>query len=204
MKKRGLRSLLLALILIAIAGLLFSALARADQTTSSRAFTLNKAANLVRSVFGPTSPTPLMHNLTLSKARISEPVNNRTVIVMETEGDERGALTLALDVNPDGSISGGEWAFVATYVENIPGDPPTGDEDAGGELLIQKGTLSGAISAGNVTLNADQTIASVDSIQLSVEKGTLTFNEISSGNGNGQIINLQEPNTSSGTLSLYF
>ncbi|MFN2500163.1 MAG: hypothetical protein ABR557_13865 [Pyrinomonadaceae bacterium] len=200
MKKSRYRNLLRALALIAVVGVLWSALASASQTTSSRAFSLKSAASLVRSVFASTASSVSSHNLTLSKARVSTLADNRKVIVMVTGGDLPGVLTLAVEVNSDGTISGGEWALVSTEADQANGS----DTDPGDAMVMQKGVLKGLVSGGTVSLDADGTLVAVNTVQLAVNGGTLVFDGIASGDGIANGANLDDSDASSGSMTLNF
>lgn len=144
-----------------------------------------------------------IYNINLSRAQVSPTDNNQIIITMDAQGDLPGALTLKLERNGSSSaVVGGEWALVVAYTEELSG-PPSEDGDSG-ESLVQKGTLKGTISGGNITLNPDGSIASIDSMQLVVNGGSLTYDTVTDGSGSVQASGLQEVLTSSGSFALSF
>jgi len=214
------KRLAFALILASLSGLLWSTLAQTSQAALTRQLSFGQLpflTGLVRTEPIQTSSTAVAHtavahNVTLSQAQVWQEAPNRIVLNTRAHGDLPGALTLVIDRNrADNSITGGEWALVVSYIEDVPGGAHSNSsghsdhaEEADGELLIQKGTLKGSITGGAVTLSADGTVTSVNSVQLNVESGTLTFNNVSGGTGMAHETNLQDFSTSSGTLSLKF
>jgi hypothetical protein len=149
-----------------------------------------------------------VRNVTLSRPTVSLVDDNRVVVVMDAGGDLRGALTLGIDRDASGTgVTGGEWALVVAYTEVTAHD----DGDAGEEgvpdhheELVQKGVIKGTISGGQLTLNADGSIASVGSLQLAVDGGSVTYADVTSGGGTAQLANLQDVAAASGSLSLSF
>jgi hypothetical protein len=209
------KRLAFALILASLSGLLWSTLAQTSQAALTRQLSFGQLpflTGLVRTAPIQTSATAATHHITLRNAQVSQEPPNRIVLNTRAGGDLPGALTLVIDRNSaDNSITGGEWALVVSYIEDVPGGAHSNSsghsdhaEEADGELLIQKGTLKGSITGGAVTLNADGMVTSVNSVQLNVESGTLTFNNVSGGTGMAHETNLQDFSTSSGTLSLKF
>src|SRR5437867_2072969 len=91
-------------------------------------------------------------NIDLHQAKVSVVSGSRVVVSMEASGDLRGLLTLTIDRDNNGHLSG-EWALVVRYVQDVDasGNPikPDFDESQGEPQeriqLIDKGTLSGAI-----------------------------------------------------------
>jgi hypothetical protein len=146
-------------------------------------------------------------NSTLSGAHVSSADNGRIIIIQSARGDLPGVLTLALDVNgQDGSITGGEWALVVTDNQSPAGHSHDhGDGDGGPDyMVIQRGVLKGAVAGGAVTLNSDGTLASVSSVQLTLNGGTLEFVGATSGGGVVNAANLQDPHHSSGSITINY
>jgi hypothetical protein len=144
------------------------------------------------------------YNINLSKATVSATDDNRIIVVMDAKGDLPGALTLRLERDAAGSIvTGGEWALVVAYTEEIQLSPGEGDGDPG-EGLVQKGTLKGTISGGQVTLNPDGSIASINSLQLVVNGGSMSYDAVNDGSGSVHEENLQDADNASGGLTLSF
>jgi hypothetical protein len=144
------------------------------------------------------------YNVGLSAATVSADEHDRLIVVMDAKGDLPGALTLRLERDASGStVTGGEWALVVAYTEEIQLSPGEGDGDAG-ESLVQKGTLKGTISGGQITLNADGSPASVNSLQLAVSGGSMSYDAVTDGSGSAHEENLQDASASSGALTLSF
>jgi len=209
------KRLAFALILASLSGLLWSALAQTSQAALTRQLSFGQLpflTSLLRTAPIQTGATAVARHVTLSQAQVWQEAPNRIVLNTRADGDLPGALTLVIDRNSaDNSITGGEWALAVSYIEDVPAtahSKSSGHADhikePDGELLIQKGTLKGSITGGAVTLNADGTVAAVNAVQLNVESGTLTFNNVSGGTGMAHETNLQDFSTSSGTLSLKF
>jgi hypothetical protein len=153
----------------------------------------------------PAAPSPSGdYNVSLSGATVSADELDRLIVVMDAKGDLPGALTLRLERDASGStVTGGEWALVVAYTEEIQLSPGEGDGDAG-ESLVQKGTLKGTISGGLLTLNADGSLASVNSLQLTVSGGSMSYDAVADGSGSAHEENLQDAPASSGSLALSF
>ena len=209
------KRLAFALILASLSGLLWSTLAQTSQAALTRQLSFGQLpflTGLVRTAPIQTSATAATHHITLRNAQVSQEPPNRIVLNTRAGGDLPGALTLVIDRNrADNRIAGGEWALVVSYIEDVPAtahSKSSGHADhtrePDGELLIQKGTLKGSITGGTVTFHADGTVASINALQLNIEGGTLTFNDVRGGTGTVDGKNLQDFSTSSGSLSLNF
>src|SRR5207253_3636843 len=104
-----------------------------------------------------------VHSGLLSRARVSYVETNRLVITMDAVGDLPGALTLMIDRDGSGrAIIGGDWALVVAEIPP-PDNHLDNDNDHGGpsDQPIQKGTLSGSLSAGSISFSAEGKLASV-------------------------------------------
>jgi hypothetical protein len=125
---------------------------------------------------------------------------------MRASGDLPGSLTLTIDRDGrDNTIVGGNWALVVSYIEDVAATAPQhADDDHGGELLIQKGVLKGTISGGTLTLNADGTVAAVNSVQVNINSGSLNYEAVTSGGGTVDETDLQDFAGSRGGLNLSF
>ena len=154
----------------------------------------------------PHYPTSGTFNNSLSGAQISEHQDGDLVVVMSAAGELPGTLTLKLHRENGGTtISGGEWAFLVSYTEEVHNENPEPGEPDHYENLVQRGTLKGTIDGGQVTLDAaDGSVSTINSIQLIVNGGTLTFHEADEGSGAGQISNLRDNALSTGNLTLSF
>ena len=68
-----------------------------------------------------TASTPQIHDMTLRGARVSESAG-RVVVTLDARGDLRGLVTLTLTVSPDGTVTRGDWALVASHIEDLNPD----------------------------------------------------------------------------------
>jgi hypothetical protein len=148
------------------------------------------------------------YNVTLSLAEATTDPAGRVVVTMLAKGDLAGVVTLALEKNAAGTVTGGEWALNVSYVESVPVDPnapvnPSGDND-GGERLVQKGMIKGRITSGTLTLNADGTLSSLDGVLLSLDSGTLQYQSATSGSGLVTASQLGNRDTATGAVSFIF
>jgi hypothetical protein len=141
------------------------------------------------------------HRADLSGARVSQVPDGRYVVSMNSSGDLKGLLTLWIQPGPGGTISGGDWALVHAYTEEVEG---VGESDGHpeGEAFINKGTLGGSITGGTFSMNADGGIESITGLTLSLTSGSLTYDGVQ-GTGTGEILNPADGN-STGTIDLNF
>jgi hypothetical protein len=169
---------------------------------------------------GEHYPTSGTFNSVLGKAVVTQHQDGDTVILMSTENAKEdhlknkhsggthnlpGTLTLKLTRDASGvNIIGGEWAYNVSYTEvrHIENPEPGGEDHA--EFLVQRGTLKGTISGGQVSLDGNGSVSAINSVQLAVNGGSLTFHATKSGSGSGQMSNLLDADTATGTLTLSF
>jgi hypothetical protein len=140
---------------------------------------------------------------TLNNAQVSEHQDGDLIVVISAVGDLPGTLTLKVH-RTGTTITGGEWAFNVAYTEEtqIP-NPPPGEPDHT-EALIQRGSLKGTITGGQVSLNGDGTVSAIDSVQLSINGATMEFEATNSGTADGHIVSLQDAANSTGEITLSF
>lgn len=154
------------------------------------------------------------YNVTLAHPETNTDASGRVVVTMMAQGDLSGVVTLALEKNAAGTVTGGEWALMVSYTEIIPVDPNapphTHGEEAGGgephagETLVQKGALKGTIAGGSLTLNPDGSLASLNDLVLSITGGTLQYQATTSGSGVVSAGQLSTRDTATGAVSLIF
>lgn len=209
------KHLVMALTLV-MAGTLFTVLAQNNfvkmpavewmanpvQTIKNMSFS---APNLSAPVHDDHYPTSGTFNDTLSNAVVSQHQDGDTVVVMTAKGELPGTLTLKLQRDASGNaIIGGEWAFNVSYtkVKHIVPETPGGEDHA--EFLVQRGSIKGVITGGQTSLNGNNSITDVNSIQLVINGGSLTFHKANSGSGSGQMTNLHDAEISTGSLTLSF
>jgi len=193
--------------LTALAGLGWTIIARPNHSPFLSPLTsIKNAVRVFKTSTGRSTATVLSGSL--SRARVSYVENNRVVITMDAVGDLPGALTLMIDRDGSGrAIIGGDWALVVAEIPPPDNHQDNGnDPDHGGpsDQPIQKGTLSGSLSAGSISFSADGKLASVDAVQLNLNLGSQTFKNVSSGNGTVQVVNVEDYPLSSGSISLSF
>lgn len=175
-------------------------------TLSKRAAWLASVLVLTISALSPLFATAQAatstHSLTLGNSVESVDADGRRVFVTTVTGDLPGVLTLALVVNADGTVTGGEWALNVSYIQFGPPDAD-GDGDPS-ESLVQRGVIKGAVSGGSAVLGAKSLASVLSGIRLDVTGATLEFAAIKAGNGTVMGNNMDQQAASSGLLSLTF
>lgn len=142
---------------------------------------------------------------TLENPRVTLHQDGDTVVVMAGTGELPGTLTLKINRIPGGTvIAGGEFAFNVSYTEERPVPDPRPGQGDHEDFLVQRGTIKGTITGGQVTLTGKNTISSIDSIQLEVNGGSMTFSDAKKGNGSGRAMNILDNGLSTGVLTLTF
>jgi len=146
-------------------------------------------------------------DMKLSTPAVTVDENGRTIVTMMASGDLPGAFTLALNTNPDGTVSGGEWALIVSHTVVIQ-DPgpvePGGDPDGQREFLVQKGVLKGTVDSGTVHWNQDGSVTSITGVSLSVTGGTQEYEPATGGSGSANGYFLTDRDNADGTLALTF
>ena len=112
-------------------------------------------------------------------------------LLLNAEGDLPGVTHISL--RRDGNkVSGGSWTLTVL--------PPDASATAG-----EKGKLTGSVGGGTLTFNGDGSLASAESVQLTIRSGTGQYSRVESGSA---IINLEpaaeNPSQLVGTLTLTF
>jgi hypothetical protein len=146
------------------------------------------------------------YNVTLSHAESMTDSSGRVVVTLMAKGDLSGVVTLALERNAAGAVTGGEWAMNVSYTEAVPVDPsaPVSADPDGGERLVQKGTIKGAVVGGTLTLSADGSLTSLNDVVLSLNGGTIQYQSATSGSGLVTATQLANRDTATGAVSLIF
>ena len=156
---------------------------------------------------------PSTRNIALKADQVSRGEDGRLVIAISASGDLRGALTLTITgTSSTGSITGGEWVLVNTYIEDVLGEGHTEDDGHdeeypghhAGERLIQLGSLSGAITGGTLTLDSSGNASSVTFVQLGIALGSLSFDGVHEGTGSLALSGLEDVARSSGSAAFTF
>ena len=155
------------------------------------------------------------HEVTLSGARVSMLEKDRIVASFDAAGDIRGLLTVTIDRDTKGALTG-EWVLVSRYTRDLT---PEGEPDElaaerraalpGMELhrlhkeyfeIRERGTLRGSIVGGALAFDVDGSLRAIESLQLAIDGGSIEF-EGASGKGSLAAANLRDEG-GSGTLSL--
>lgn len=121
----------------------------------------------------------------LSRGRVSVVDTGEYVVSLDTKGAHSGMVTLRFSVNADGSIGSGWFGAVVAYAETLNADG-TVDHEAHAEepessephtdrmRLVNRGTVSGSITAGRVGRSATGALT-LSGVVLAVESGSLEF-----------------------------
>ena len=156
---------------------------------------------------------PTTRSVTLKADQISRGDDGRLVIAATATGDLRGALTLTITgASSNGAVTGGEWVLVNTYIEDLFGEGHSEDDGHdeefpghhAGERLVQLGTLSGPITGGTLTLDANGRVSSLTYLQLGVSLGSLTFEGVRDGSGTLALSGLEDVAASTGSAAFTF
>lgn len=130
---------------------------------------------------------------------------NDTVGAFQTASAESEGVTLLLDAAGDlpgmgkvtlrregNNVTGGSWSLTVL--------PENADASSS-----EKGRLSGAVTGGSFSFNADGTLAGVSSVQLTVEGGAGQHASVSGGSGTLSLsADAENPSKLRGTLALSF
>lgn len=137
----------------------------------------------------------LAYTSTATHARIDPLEDGKIVVNLDVKGDLPGLLTLNLQQNADGTVTG-DWALVVAYAD--PTDPATGEEPDHAETdgqphkdflrLVRRGTLGGSIRSASLLLNGEGGLADLTAA-LDVEKGSVEF-EGALGSGTATLADL--------------
>ena len=88
---------------------------------------------------------------------------------LNASGDLPGMLTLTLR-HEGGTVTGGSWSLIVL--------PPDADATS-----AEKGRLSGGVSAGTLTLDANGVVSAAVGLQLNLQGGTGQYAGVSGGSG---------------------
>lgn len=202
MKRNSYQRVALVTAFIALLGLIATGLAAANRgrliTFSSKGAASAKTKNKP-SLIGRTDQTT--RSISLNVARVSIDANNRLVVSMDASGDLPGEITFMIDRNADNTIRGGDWALVVARAEYTG---PTDEEgDQPGMVLVRRGTLWGSIASGTLVMDDDGKVVSLTGLQLTLASGSMEFDG-ANGSGSAQATDLQDTQTSSGSLVVTF
>lgn len=131
------------------------------------------------------------YNDTLSGFQTATSESDGIAAVVDAAGNLPG-MGKVIFKREGNNVTGGSWTLTVL--------PPNADAAAS-----EQGKLSGAITGGTLSFNADGTLSGASSVQLTIEGGTGQHAGVSDGNG---VINLssdaESPSKLNGTLVLNF
>ncbi len=142
------------------------------------------------------------HHLSLHGVTASIDPQGRLIATGRTHGDLPGVLTLAVTLDRDGRVIGGEWALDISYIKFGAIDKD-GDGDRA-EGLVQLGMLKGTVLGGAAKLNSDGRAVSLSSLQLDLNGATNQFHNTQHGKGRLSLAEITGPGAAHGTVSLTF
>jgi hypothetical protein len=131
------------------------------------------------------------YNDTVSGSQTAAPESEGIALNLTAAGDLPGMNKLTL-VRSDTNITGGAWSMTVL--------PANADASSS-----ERGTLTGAVSGGTITLNENGTLASASSVQISIQSGTGEFASVTTGTATMSLsANAENPSQLNGTLVLNF
>lgn len=144
-------------------------------------------AGLVAAVAARAATT---YNDTVQAFRTAAAEAEGVAVLFEAAGDlpGMGKVTITRDGN---NVTGGSW--------NMTVLPPNADAQT-----TERGRLSGSVTGGTLSFNADGTLAGVSAVQLTIEGGT---GQLADARGTGVIsvsASPEKPSQLTGTLVLNF
>lgn len=131
------------------------------------------------------------YNDTVSGSQTAAPESEGIALNLTAAGDLPGMNKLTL-VRSDTNVTGGAWSMTVL--------PANADASSS-----ERGTLTGAVSGGTITLNENGTLASASSVQISIQSGTGEFASVTTGTATVSLsANAENPSQLNGTLVLNF
>ena len=109
------------------------------------------------------------YNNTVSGAQTASAESGSVAFNLTATGDLPGMFSLTLR-HEGGNVNGGTWTLTVL--------PPNADATSS-----ENGTLTGSLSGGTLTLDANGIATAANSIQLTVTSGTGQYASITSGSG---------------------
>lgn len=127
----------------------------------------------------------------VSGSQTASPEADGIAVNLNAKGDLPGMTKIILQRSGE-NVTGGTWTMTV-----LPQNADSASSERGG--------LSGTVTSGTLTLNADGTLASVSSVQLTIQGGTGEYANISTGSGTVSLSsNAEIPSQFTGTLVLDF
>ena len=118
-------------------------------------------------VFSITAPAT--YNNTVSGSQTAAPETGSIALNLNATGDLPGMISVTLK-HESGNVNGGTWTLTVL--------PPNADASSS-----ETGTLTGSLSSGAVTVDANGIATAANSVQLNVQSGTGQFASITAGSG---------------------
>lgn len=140
--------------------------------------------------FGSVNPAAT-YNDTVSGSQTAAPESEGIALNLTAAGDLPGMIKLKL-VRTDANITGGSLTMTV-----LPADADASSSE--------RGSLTGTVASGTLTLNENGTLASASSVQITIQSGTGEFAGVTSGSATVNVSAAAEnPTQLSGTLVLNF
>ena len=131
------------------------------------------------------------YNDTVSGSQTAAPEAEGIALNLTAAGDLPGMNKLTL-ARSETNVTGGTWTMTV-----LPADADASSND--------RGTLTGTISGGTITLNENGTLASASAVQISIQSGTGEFATVTTGTATVNLsANAENPSQLNGTLVLNF
>lgn len=131
------------------------------------------------------------YNDTVSGSQTAAPEAEGIALNLTAAGDLPGMVRLTL-TRTDGNVTGGK--FVMTVL------PANADASSS-----ERGTLTGTVTSGSLTLAESGTIASASNVQVAINSGTGEYASVTSGTATINVsANAENQSQLSGTLVLNF
>ena len=131
------------------------------------------------------------YNDTVSGSQTAAPESEGIAVNLTAAGDLPGMSKLTF-VRSEANVTGGAWTMTV-----LPANPDASSNE--------RGTLSGTVSGGTLTLSENGTLASVSAVQISIQSGTGEFASVTSGTATLNLsADAENPSQLNGTLVLNF
>jgi hypothetical protein len=116
-----------------------------------------------------TTTVATTYNNNVSGSQTAAAESGSIALNLNATGDLPGMLSVTLK-HEGGNINGGSWTLTVL--------PPNADTSSS-----ETGTLTGTLSSGTITLDANGIATAAGSVQLNVQSGTGQYSAITAGSG---------------------
>ena len=131
------------------------------------------------------------YNDTVSGSQTAAPESEGIALNLTAAGDLPGMSKLTL-MRSEANITGGSWSMTVL--------PANADASS-----TERGTLTGTVSGGTLTVNENATLASASAVQITIQSGTGEYANVTAGTATINIsANAENPSQLNGTLVLNF